>query len=51
VNRAAELASQLDTPMQIGENFAGPRAMAAAIAARAADFMIPHLERIGGVTR
>jgi mandelate racemase len=46
----AELASELDTPIQIGENFAGPRAMAAAIAARAADFMMPDLERIGGVT-
>ena len=44
----AELASELDTPIQIGENFAGPRAMAEAIAARAADFMMPDLERIGG---
>ena len=46
----AELARELDTPVQIGENFAGPPAMAAAIAARAADFMMPDLERIGGVT-
>jgi len=46
----AELASELDTPIQIGENFAGPRAMAEAIAARASDFMMPDLERIGGVT-
>jgi mandelate racemase len=46
----AELARELDTPIQIGENFAGPNAMAAAIAARAADFMMPDLERIGGVT-
>lgn len=46
----AELARELDTPVQIGENFAGPSAMAAAIAARAADFMMPDLERIGGVT-
>jgi mandelate racemase len=47
---SAELARELDTPIQIGENFAGPQAMAAAIAARAADFMMPDLERIGGVT-
>jgi mandelate racemase len=46
----AELARELDTPIQIGENFAGPQAMAAAIAASAADFMMPDLERIGGVT-
>jgi len=46
----AELARELDTPIQIGENFAGPEAMAAAIAARAADYMMPDLERIGGVT-
>ena len=46
----AELAREFDTPIQIGENFAGPQAMAAAIAARAADFMMPDLERIGGVT-
>jgi mandelate racemase len=46
----AELAHELDTPLQIGENFAGPQAMAAAIAAHAADYMMPDLERIGGVT-
>jgi mandelate racemase len=46
----AELARELETPIQIGENFAGLQAMAAAIAAHAADFMMPDLERIGGVT-
>jgi mandelate racemase len=46
----AELARELETPIQIGENFAGPQAMAAAISARAADYMMPDLERIGGVT-
>jgi mandelate racemase len=46
----AQLARELDTPIQIGENFAGPQAMAAAIAAGASDFMMPDLERIGGVT-
>jgi len=41
---------RLEAPIQIGENFAGPQAMAAAIAAHAADYMMPDLERIGGVT-
>jgi len=46
----ARIASELATPVQIGENFAGPNAMAAAIAAHAADYMMPDLARIGGVT-
>lgn len=46
----ATLASELATPIQIGENFAGSQAKAAAIDARAADYMMPDLERIGGVT-
>jgi mandelate racemase len=46
----AKLAHELATPIQIGENFAGPQAMAAALAAGAADFMMPDLCRIGGVT-
>jgi mandelate racemase len=46
----AELATGLRTPVQIGENFAGPRAMAQALSARASDFVMPDLERIGGVS-
>jgi mandelate racemase len=46
----AEIAAALSTPIQIGENFAGPRAMMDAVAAKAADFMMPDLARIGGVT-
>jgi mandelate racemase len=46
----AKLAQALATPIQIGENFAGPQAMTAALAAGAADFMMPDLCRIGGVT-
>jgi mandelate racemase len=46
----ARLAEALDTPIQIGENFAGPQAMAAALAAGAADTMMPDAFRIGGVT-
>jgi len=47
---AARLARELETPVQIGENFLGPRAMAAALAAGAADYVMPDLARIGGVT-
>jgi mandelate racemase len=46
----ARIARGLATPIQIGENFVGPNAMASAIAARAADYMMPDLSRIGGVT-
>jgi mandelate racemase len=46
----AKVAREVETPIQIGENFYGPRAMAAAIAAGAADYMMPDVERIGGVT-
>jgi mandelate racemase len=44
------LARALRTPVQIGENFQGPRAMAQALAQRASDLVMPDLERIGGVT-
>ena len=47
---AAELSSMLRTPVQIGENFAGPRAMATALAHRASDLVMPDVDRIGGVT-
>ncbi len=47
---AARLAHELATPIQIGENFSEPHGMAAAIAAGAADYVMPDLERIGGVT-
>jgi mandelate racemase len=46
----ARIARELSTPIQIGENFVGPNAMASAIAARSADYMMPDLSRIGGVT-
>jgi len=41
---------ELATPIQIGENFAGPEAMGLALAAQACDYVMPDLERIGGVT-
>lgn len=46
----AELARELATPVQIGENFSLPQAMAEAIEAGACDYVMPDLERIGGVT-
>jgi mandelate racemase len=47
---SAELASLLRTPVQIGENFAGPRAMSLALRHNASDLVMPDLDRIGGVT-
>ena len=46
----AVLARELATPIQIGENFSGPRAMAEALAACACGYVMPDLERIGGVS-
>jgi mandelate racemase len=46
----AELARELATPVQIGENFSLPEQMAEALAVKACDFVMPDLERIGGVT-
>jgi mandelate racemase len=46
----ARIAAALKTPAQIGENFAGAPAMATALAAGACDYVMPDLERIGGVT-
>jgi mandelate racemase len=47
---SARIARELATPIQIGENFVGPHAMANAVAAHAADCMMPDVMRIGGVT-
>jgi mandelate racemase len=46
----AKLAQTLNVPVQVGENFSLPAAMETAIAAKAADLVMPDLERIGGVT-
>ena len=46
----AEVAAALSTPVQIGENFSQVHAMRAALDARASDYVMPDLERIGGVT-
>jgi mandelate racemase len=46
----ATLVRELATPIQIGENFDGPYAMADAIAAHACDYAMPDFARIGGVS-
>jgi mandelate racemase len=46
----AQLAAQLRTPIQIGENFYGPQHLAEALARRACDLVMPDFMRIGGVT-
>lgn len=46
----ALIAQAVRTPIQIGENFTGLPPMAAALAAAASDYVMPDLDRIGGVT-
>jgi mandelate racemase len=46
----AKIAREVATPIQIGENFYGPRPMAEAISAEAADYMMPDVQKIGGVS-
>lgn len=45
-----QLTNTLKTPIQIGENFSLVYGMADALAADACDYVMPDLERIGGVT-
>jgi mandelate racemase len=47
---AARLAASLATPIQIGENFSQPYALEEALRQEACDYVMPDLERIGGVT-
>lgn len=46
----AQLARELSTPIQLGENFYGPRELSRAVEMRAADYVMPDLMRIGGVS-
>jgi mandelate racemase len=46
----ARVAREVATPIQIGENFMGPEQMAQAIAAGACEYVMPDVQRIGGVT-
>jgi len=47
---SAYLVRTLVTPIQLGENFRGPRGMSQALAARACTRVMPDIERIGGVS-
>jgi mandelate racemase len=46
----AQLAAELNTPIQIGENFYGPRDLHTALHLKACDYVMPDFMRIGGVT-
>jgi mandelate racemase len=46
----AQLAAELKTPIQIGENFYGPRDLYRALQMKACDYVMPDFMRIGGVT-
>jgi mandelate racemase len=46
----AQLAAELKTPVQIGENFYGPRDLYTALQRKACDYVMPDFMRIGGVT-
>jgi mandelate racemase len=46
----ARLAAELKTPIQIGENFYGPRALFTALQMKACDYVMPDFMRIGGVS-
>ena len=45
-----QLAAELKTPIQIGENFYGPRDLHTALQRKACDLVMPDFMRIGGVT-
>ncbi len=49
-HHCALIAQATETPIQIGENFTGVAQMATALAATASDYVMPDLDRIGGVT-
>ena len=46
----AQLARELTTPVQLGENFYGPKELSQAIKMSACDYVMPDLMRIGGVS-
>ena len=46
----AEIARTLDLPLQLGENFDGPKDMLRALQAGACDLVMPDVARIGGVS-
>jgi len=46
----AQLARELKTPVQLGENFYGPRELSRALEMKAGDYVMPDLMRIGGIS-
>ena len=46
----AQLAERLKTPLQLGENFYGPRELFRAVQLGAGHYVMPDMMRIGGVT-
>ncbi len=50
INHYSELTRMIKTPINIGENFHGPREMHAALKINASDMVMPDLMRIGGVS-
>jgi mandelate racemase len=46
----AQLARELKTPVQLGENFYGPRELMRALSMGAGDLVMPDLMRIGGIS-
>jgi mandelate racemase len=46
----AQLTAEIKTPIQIGENFYGPRDLHTALQRKACDLVMPDFMRIGGVT-
>lgn len=46
----ARLAAEVKTPIQIGENFYGPRDLYKAVRMKACDCVMPDFMRIGGIT-
>jgi mandelate racemase len=46
----ARLTADLKTPVQLGENFYGPRALYTALQMKVCDYVMPDFMRIGGVT-
>ncbi|MFC5499466.1 enolase C-terminal domain-like protein [Caenimonas terrae] len=46
----AEIARALDLPLQLGENFDGPKDLLQALQAGACDLVMPDVARIGGVS-
>jgi mandelate racemase len=46
----AQLTAELKTPIQLGENFYGPRDLYTALQRKACDFVMPDFMRMGGVT-